>query len=1040
MSAYGLTRDQNVELLVKTALEYGITDRRQIAYIVATAQHETDNFNTSREYDGPNQARIRGYDGGENYYGRGYVQVTHDGNYDKMATALGDPRIRTNPDIVAQESTLGAQTTVVGMARGIYTGVGLDRYINSQGSDYTDARAIVNGTDRADHIAGLARTWEQNLPGIIDRVSAQGITPRAMPGSPMADGSLSVNESGPEVARMQEALRQRGFQVTPDGIYGNGTRGIVEQYQRQNGLSATGTADRETLSSLGVTQIVPLPNAAAPAPNAPAPNTPTPPAAPSTPGTTPADPMADNVLRRGEEGAAVTRLQESLTKAGFSTQGADGKFGQNTEDAVKLYQASRGLGVDGIAGPATLKAISDNQPAQQQAPPTGTPAPTQPGTAPNPSNDPNWPAPGNFTVNRVDKDGEGDGEFGSPRGSANNPRIHKGIDINGREGDPIEPMRAGRVTFAGDGGAGAGNMIIVDHGGGFETRYLHLKDINVRQGQQVTENTQIATMGRTGNTPGDTHLHFETRENGVAVDPRNYLNFPPRELLQQGDGGKDVSRLQEALVRNGATIKPDGDFGPGTKAAVEAFQRSNNLTPDGIAGPATQRALGVTHDQTQTAPSTPTTPAPSVPTTPTAPTQSGALADNVLRRGEEGPEVKKLQEDLTKAGFSTQGADGKFGPNTEDAVKRYQDSRGLQSDGIAGPATLAALSAQQQAPAQPAATTAATQPQTAPSTDNATQAPANAQPTAPQQPAAQPTAPQQPVAQEPASQQTAPQQPASQQSAPPQAAAPEPSGQQQGGGLKPGDTGPAVAELQQKLAEHGGRCGCGTHGVTPDGNYGKMTELAVQDFQRGNNLPATGVADEKTLAALGIKPQQQAPTAAGDTPQTPTAQTPTAQTAPTATDKPQTPATGNDQVQPPTQTDRPLISNPSHPDNKLYQQAVSNLEQLGPSGGFKSREELEKAAASVAADAKATGLQSIDHISKTNAPNGQSYLVAVQGDPTNPASKNAFVDYNQATSQTVQQSTAMTEGQKPAAQQPQAPAAQQQSDQPEPTRLAVGAR
>lgn len=294
MSAYGLTRDQNVELLVRTALEYGVTDRRQIAYIVATAQHETDNFATSREYDGPNQAIRNGYGGGENYYGRGYVQVTHDRNYDRMATTLGDPRISTNPDIVAQESALGAQTTVVGMARGLYTGVGLDRYINPQNADYTAARAIVNGTDRAEHIAGLARTWEQNLPDIIDRVTAQGVTPRAMPGSPMADGALSVNERGPEVARMQEALRQRGFELTPDGLYGNGTRGIVEQYQRQNGLPPTGTADRDTLSSLGVTQIVPLPNAATPtAPTAPPPANAQPnPANPATPAN-PANPAPD---------------------------------------------------------------------------------------------------------------------------------------------------------------------------------------------------------------------------------------------------------------------------------------------------------------------------------------------------------------------------------------------------------------------------------------------------------------------------------------------------------------------------------------------------------------------------------------------------------------------------------------------------------------------------------------------------------------------------------------------------------------------------
>ena len=119
---------------------------------------------------------------------------------------------------------------------------------------------------------------------------------------------------------------------------------------------------------------------------------------------------------------------------------------------------------------------------------------------------------------------------------------------------------------------------------------------------------------------------------------------------------------------------------------------------------------------------------------------------------------------------------------------------------------------------------------------------------------------------------------------------------------------------------------------------------------------------------------------------------------------------------------------------------MSNLEQLGPSGGFKSREDLEKAAAAVAVDAKATGLQNIDHISKTNAPNGQSYLVAVQGDPTNPAAKNSYVDYNQATSQTVAQSTSMAEGKSPAAQVAAQPTQQTEQPQQEPIRIAAAAR
>ena len=322
----------------------------------------------------------------------------------------------------------------------------------------------------------------------------------------------------------------------------------------------------------------------------------------------------------------------------------------------------------------------------------------------------------------------------------------------------------------------------------------------------------------------------------------------------------------------------------------------------------------------------------------------------------------------------------------------------------------------------------------------------------------------------------------------------------QGGGvddklLVKEERGDGVRQLQEALNKAGIRDEQGQP-LPVTGYFGDKTEAAVSRYQEQKGLEVDGQAGKDTLTALGIYPgQQQAPTNAQPTAtttdappapatsQTPAANAPTAtdnpQPAPqvttpaandhghshdhphdhshapqppsqppvnaqpdpanpTPTDRPQTPPAANDQVQPPTQTDKPLISNPNHPDNKLYQQAVSNLEQLGPSGGFKSREDLEKAAASVAADAKATGLQSIDHISKTSGQNGQTYLVAVQGDPTNPASRNAFIDYNQATSQTVAQSTGMAEAQKPATSQVSAP--QQTDPQQEPARLAAGAR
>ena len=240
------------------------------------------------------------------------------------------------------------------------------------------------------------------------------------------------------------------------------------------------------------------------------------------------------------------------------------------------------------------------------------------------------------------------------------------------------------------------------------------------------------------------------------------------------------------------------------------------------------------------------------------------------------------------------------------------------------------------------------------------------------------------------------------------------------GVLVHGEQGDAVKHLQEALNKAGIRDAEGKP-LPTTGYFGDKTEAAVRKYQEQQHLGVDGKAGKDTLAALGLNaPEQSKPQTPANAQPAPTEkpQAP-ANAQPTPTDKPQTPPTSSDKVQPPTQSDKPLMSNANHPDNKLYQQALANIEQLGPSGGFKSREEMEKAAASVASDAKATGLKEIDHISKTNAPNGQSYLVAVQGDPTSPAAKSSYVDYNQATSQTVAQSTSMADAQKPAVQQAQ---------------------
>src|SRR5437773_658020 len=63
----------------------------------------------------------------------------------------------------------------------------------------------------------------------------------------------------------------------------------------------------------------------------------------------------------------------------------------------------------------------------------------------------------------------------------------------------------------------------------------------------------------------------------------------------------------------------------------------------------------------------------------------------ILKQGSSGPDVTELQQKLKDLGFDPNGVDGNFGPGTRDAVIAFQQSKGLQADGIAGPATLAAL-------------------------------------------------------------------------------------------------------------------------------------------------------------------------------------------------------------------------------------------------------------------------------------------------------------------------------------------------------------
>lgn len=130
----------------------------QKAYIMATVKHETANtFQPIAEF-GKGRGRSYGRpdpETGQTYYGRGYVQLTHRENYKRMGDLLGVDLVN-NPEL-AQDPDIAYQILVIGMKEGLFTGVGLDKYINEGGANFQQARRIVNGTDRASKIANEAK-------------------------------------------------------------------------------------------------------------------------------------------------------------------------------------------------------------------------------------------------------------------------------------------------------------------------------------------------------------------------------------------------------------------------------------------------------------------------------------------------------------------------------------------------------------------------------------------------------------------------------------------------------------------------------------------------------------------------------------------------------------------------------------------------------------------------------------------------------------------------------------------------------------------
>ena len=254
----------------------------------------------------------------------------------------------------------------------------------------------------------------------------------------------------PAVAALQVTLRHHHVYRGPvDGVLGPLTTTAVMRFQRRHGLTPDGVAGPKTRHALGRFA---------------------------------AHVLGSRPLARGNSGWDVAELQFALAWHGFPNATIDGGFGAHVERALRKFQRWAGLPVDGIAGPATFRALR-------------APLPRCPISLA-------WP-------------------LRAPLGSPFGPRgtgFHPGIDLTAWTGVPVGAAASGRVFFAAYDRGGYGNLVEIAHGAGVVSMYAHLSSVSVRVGQRVATGTRVGRVGATGEATGP-HLHFEVRIRGAAVDP-----------------------------------------------------------------------------------------------------------------------------------------------------------------------------------------------------------------------------------------------------------------------------------------------------------------------------------------------------------------------------------------------------------------------------------------------------------------------------------------------------------------------------------------
>lgn len=374
--------------------------------------------------------------------------------------------------------------------------------------------------------------------------------------SPVDGVSMKRGNTGSQVTELQAQLIKLGYLKTKaTGTYDADTATAVRNFQKKNGLTANGTADKATQDLLFSGAALDATATATPSPTP----TPKPTATPS-----PTPEIPSQTLRSGDKGSDVKLLQKRLKALKYYVGTIDGKMDQETVKALKNFQKAHGLTSDGVAGKETYAILfSDAALVKGTTPtpvPTETPAPETTETATAASVI--WP-----TLRKNDS-----GE--------NVAQLQEAL------------IQLGYLTGKADGNYGASTVSAV------------------KEFQKANGLTQDGTAGEeTQKVLFSGKAKEKAKATATATPKATATPAPDSELLKIGSKGSDVKALQNKLIELGyLSGKADGVYGSKTAAAVKAFQRDSKLTADGVAGAKTISKLeGTSKTGTTTAATTTTT-------------------------------------------------------------------------------------------------------------------------------------------------------------------------------------------------------------------------------------------------------------------------------------------------------------------------------------------------------------------------------------------------------------------------------------------------